>query len=219
MNKEKLLLELTKKRQATRLDRYNNIGDYHDGIYECDYVSPYSKSAHNVDAEVMIILQDWSSDKSLSGPICMDSVTFGHTLLLPTNRYLKELLKEHCGLELEDIYGTNLFPFIKTGNMSAHIPTKDLKLAALEFALPQIDIISPRIVICLGLATFNALRLATNLKPLKTLSEAIPSPFQYHSSTIYCQAHTGQLGRNNRNRGGVDRVNKDWKVMYNGMNI
>ncbi len=56
-------------------------------------------------------------------------------------------------------------------------------------------------------------------KPLKTLSEAIPSPFQYQCSTIYCQAHTGQLGRNNRNRGGVDRVNKDWKVMCNGMNI
>ena len=25
-----------------------------------------------------------------------------------------------------------------------------------------------------------------------------------------CQAHTGQLGRNNRNRGEVDRVNGDW---------
>ena len=37
---------------------------------------------------------------------------------------------------------------------------RDFVRAANEFALPQIQIVEPKIVICLGLATFNALRRA-----------------------------------------------------------
>jgi hypothetical protein len=40
---------------------YSGIGDYHDGAYECERVSPYTKTAGNVDADVMVLLQDWAS--------------------------------------------------------------------------------------------------------------------------------------------------------------
>ena len=45
MKKHKQLLELAQKRQRSRWNGYKCIGDYHGGIYECDYVSPYTKSA------------------------------------------------------------------------------------------------------------------------------------------------------------------------------
>jgi hypothetical protein len=58
MDKQDALLALAKLRQGTRWPGYNCIGDYHAGAYECDLVSPYTKSAGNVDAEIMVMLQD-----------------------------------------------------------------------------------------------------------------------------------------------------------------
>ncbi len=58
MSKVQKLLQLARKRQSIRYDGYASIGDYDNGLWECDYISPYSKSAHNEDAEVVIILQD-----------------------------------------------------------------------------------------------------------------------------------------------------------------
>ena len=47
MNKEARLLALAKKRQATTYPGYTAIGDYDDGVWECDYVSPFSLLAYN----------------------------------------------------------------------------------------------------------------------------------------------------------------------------
>ncbi len=52
MNKHLRLLALSKLRQAARWPGYKSIADYHDGLYECDFVSPFTKTAGNVNAEV-----------------------------------------------------------------------------------------------------------------------------------------------------------------------
>lgn len=212
MDKKTELLALARKRQQSWWG-YRPLEEYHGRAYECDHVSPYTKSAGNVDAEVMVMLQDWSSDERLSGPLDPWAKELGYTPDLPTNRNLADLLREHFQAELNQVYGTNLFPFIKRGNLSASISAKDFERAAREFAVPQIDIVKPRLVICLGLNTFNTLRRVLGASPLKNLTEALEQPFSYGATRIWCQAHTGQLGRNNRNRGGVDRVSRDWARM------
>lgn len=90
--------------------------------------------------------------------------------------------------------------------MSAKIPMSDLAKAATDFALPQISIVKPRLVICLGLATFTAVSLACSQSVPAKMATAIESPFQFEDSLIYCQSHPGHFGRINRNRGGVDRA-------------
>src|SRR3972149_3307097 len=103
MNKRKELLALAKKRQATRWDGYKGIGDYHGGVYECDFVSPYTKTAGDVDADIMVMLQDWWSDDGMSGPIDEDSVTLGYGRTNRTNINLIRLLRETFGLTLPDV--------------------------------------------------------------------------------------------------------------------
>jgi hypothetical protein len=213
IDKQAELLTLAKIRQQTRWDGYKCIGDYHGGAYECDFISPYTKTAGNVDAKVMVVLQDWTSDESLRGPLSEERAKLGHTPHLPTNRNLSRLLAETFELALRDTYGTKLFPFIKPGGMSAPIRQADLINAARQFALPQIHIVKPKLVICLGFATFNALRLAAGLPPCPTLDSAISSRFNIDGTRVWCQAHTGALGQNDRNRGGVDRVSDDWRRM------
>jgi uracil-DNA glycosylase len=213
MDKNHQIIKLAQKRKATRWDGYGCIGDYNDGVYECEYVSPYTKSAHNIDSDIMVILQDWSSDSRLIGKLDQDAMKYGYTPSLPTNKNLIRLLNAYFGLGLNDIYATNLFPFIKYGALSATIPRNDLIRAAQEFALPQIKIVCPKLVVCIGGATFNAIRRACGYKDWMNIDSAIESPFMADKSQIWCQAHTGQLGQNNRNQGGVDRVSSDWEKM------
>jgi hypothetical protein len=84
VDKTTRLLQLAHRRQRTFWPGYKPLIDYHDGAYECDFVSPYTKSECNVDAAVMIMLQDWSSDERLEGPLNPHAAKLGHTPQLPT---------------------------------------------------------------------------------------------------------------------------------------
>jgi restriction system protein len=212
-DKDARLRELARCRQTTRWEGYKCIGDYHQGVYECDLVSPYTRSAHNVDAGLMILLQDWASDDVLSGDLLPERITVGHDPRRGTNKRLKDLLRRHFGLELKDVYATNVFPFVKLGAMNASIPMRDLVRAARAFALPQIEIVGPRLAVCLGKAAFDAVALAAGRCRSRSLAEAIGSPFEIGRTQVWCQAHTGPLGTNARNRTGVDQVAKDWASM------
>lgn len=184
MTKQTEMLALARLRQRTRYSGHKCISDYHAGGYECDFVSPYTKTAGNIDAEIMVVLQDWASDEFLSGPFHEPSAKLGHTPSLPTNRNLVRLLKQTFGLTLEDIYGTNVFPFVKLGGMSASIPQADLIGAARQFALPQIRVVNPKLVICLGLVTFNALRKACDLKSCPNIHSAIENSFSIGTTRV-----------------------------------
>jgi uracil-DNA glycosylase len=207
MDKRTLLLDLAKRRQVTRWKEYGCIADYHRGAYECDEVSPYSKTARNVDARIFVMLQDWISHDKLQGPINQDAAQRGHLPNLRTNKTLQKLLREVFQLDLKDVYGTNLFPFIKPGRMSTKIPMIDLVWAAREFGLPQIRIVEPELVICLGLDTFNAIRTACGETQRHPLEHAIASPFAFATAKIWCQAHTAARGRN------FARHAADWQRM------
>lgn len=213
MDKHARLLKLARFRQESRWSGYRCIGDYYGGIYECDFVSPYTRSAHNVDAELMILLQDWSCDDVLSGPYLHARCTVGHDSDRVTNRRLKDLLHQHFRLELKDVYATNVFPFVKLGAMSASIPIRDLVRAARDFALPQVGIIGPRLAVCLGKAAFDAVALAAGRRRSKSLADAIETPFETGRTQVWCQAHTGPLGTMARNRNGAGQVAKDWARM------
>lgn len=209
MDKNTELRALAKMRQATRWPGYNCIADYHGGAYECGFVSPNTKTAGNVDAEIMVMLQDWMSDERMRAALHADSVRLGFDPQAPTNRNLIHLVKAVFGLRLEDIYVTNLFPFVKLGENSSSIPASDLIRAAYEFGMPQIRIVGPKLVICLGLDTFNALRRASNLNRIPDLNSAIENPFNINRARVWCQAHTGWLN----NKGGVGGVSQAWEKM------
>ncbi len=215
--KTEALLQLARLRQSARLDGYASIGDFHDGIFECDHVSPWTKSGCNVDAEIMIVGQDWSSSDALGrDPPDLHSAALGFSPKFPTNSNLDDLLERHFGLNRAECYLTNLFPFIKPGNASTGIPLKDLVVSAQRFTLSEVQIVSPQLVICLGRRTFLALMRAVGLKGSPKMDQAVNSPFEFANAMIHCVAHTGALGMNNRGRG---QVEKDWQQLAASMPI
>jgi restriction system protein len=213
--KREALLSLARKRQSCRLDGYACIGDFHRGAFECDHVSPWTKSAGNVDAEIMIVGQDWSSSDALNIEVPDPHlIRHGFDPKFPTNKNLNSLLNRHFGVTRAQCYFTNVFPFIKAGDPSAAIRQKDLNWSAKTFCLAEIEIVSPQLVICLGLGTFLALMRAADLKGSPNLDQAINSPFKFAHSRIHCVAHTGARGINNR---GWIQVNRDGQQLARSM--
>jgi restriction system protein len=131
------------------------------GFYDTrDFVSPYSKTACNLNADVMLIGQDWSSQdtlKSYQKEKANEVAKTGYDANIPTNKNLQNLLKEKLKLNFSDCYATNLFVFIKPKKISSPIKKKYFIECAKEYTLPEIAIVKPKIVICLGSQVFKVL--------------------------------------------------------------
>jgi restriction system protein len=212
-DKQQRLLELAHLRRASSRSGYRSLADFQDGRYECEYVSPYTKSADNFDSKLMVLLQDWASAEVLDKEFLQDRVDYGHDPMRSTNKTLRARLKTHFEVELCEVYATNVFPLVKPGRQSARIPLADLVWAAREFAIPQLAIVDPVVAVCLGLAAFKALAKASGQRIPRSMRGAIASPIRIGTTDVWCQAHTSRLGQNNRNRGGVDRASADWARM------
>jgi restriction system protein len=188
---------------------YKQVGDFHDGIYDTwGHVSPWSKSACNVDSPVMVVAQDWISEESIKK--LPSNFELGYSPELPTNKNLQSFLRDFFGLDFSDIYATNLFVFVKPGGLSAHIPSKDLIYSAKTYTLQEIEIVKPRIVICLGAAAYNSLCKAIGvLNPIFKTSEL--NPVCFRGVLIYGVPHTGGLGT--KNAGGLSNVRAIWSKL------
>lgn len=220
MGKKSGLLKLAKLRQADDLKDYQGLGYstignpiYGNGSHECDLVSPYTKSAHNEDAKIFVLMQDWTSHDYLVQTWDDPHVLkFGYDANLPTNKNLDWLLYKRFELERKDTYATNLFPFIKPGGMSTRLPQADLVLCAKRYAISQIEIVGAELVVCIGLRTFNAVRRAKGKQLAPNLDKGIAiDDFEIGSSLVRCQAHTGHYGSNAR--GGLNGLLQDWNRM------
>jgi restriction system protein len=211
--KHKLLRELALRRSSCTPSGYHAIAEYHDGAYECEHVSPYTKSAGNVDSPIFVMLQDWLSH-NVALKWNPDIRRLGRNPRLDTNRNLDELLANHLRVSVGKIYATNLFPFVKPGGMSARVHGEQLRSAASEFGLPQIRVVQPRLVIALGLEVFRALAFAIGqIREPTNIDEAIRTPFTHNGTRIWCQAHTGYWGQHNRRKLRPSQVEADWSNM------
>lgn len=206
------LRQLAKKRRSSSIQGYCRLSDFHRGYYECCFVSPWTKSAHNVDADVMLLGQDWSSSDRLSRSPDTEQKRLGQIWKLRANVNLRDLLWQNMKLEFRQTYATNVFPFIKKGPMNARIKHVDMQFCAREYAIPQIEIISPKMVICLGQSTFRAV-LRSIGGELNLFKDAYQPEhcIKYRGIEIYGVPHPGNFGV--RNAGGIVRVHERWQVL------
>ena len=178
------------------------------------------------------------------------------------------------GIQFCETYATNVFPFIKLGNKSAPIRSRDLVLrfqrlfptvglfddaldanmvtldfwpdhrmsagaslsrrstqnptnfvswesfvsggtlvsCAKTYALPQIEIVCPRMAICLGQKAFNAVCRAAGLRPTEWRRARLPGPHtRICGVEIYGLPHPTSRGINNA--GGKEIVARSWSLL------
>ncbi|MGC9310785.1 MAG: hypothetical protein ACP5E4_03630, partial [Candidatus Aenigmatarchaeota archaeon] len=88
---------------------------------KCKYVTPISNTACNLNSKIVFVLQDWASENHLlnlkkKGRL-EELANLGYNSVLPSNKNFDWLLKETFGLKRKGVYMTNLFKYIKPGNM------------------------------------------------------------------------------------------------------
>ena len=207
--KRNRIIALGKKRKNSCYENYFQISHFHEGKYESIYVSPYTNSANNVNSSIVVLLQDWSSENSLLRPFDQKTAKLGYTTDFPTNRNLKDLLKSTFDLNFEDVFITNVFPFIKKGSISSNIPQQDMNRAFTEFCYPQIDIIKPKLVICCGKKVY--ISALNHFNKSKKNLQAVGNNFHENNIVFYHQRHTGRIATNVS--GGIDVAKNNWKEM------
>ena len=153
------LRKLAKKRDShcPLPPEYRHIHEFHDGQYATnEFVLPYTKAACNLNADVMLILQDWSSVDVLAGSFDSHQAQTGQSLGFRTNENLRAWLKKHLGLRFCDTYATDVVPFAKPGGKSAKLCSKMLSDCALQYTKHEIELIRPCVALCFGGATYRA---------------------------------------------------------------
>lgn len=219
-NKEKLRLlkELVLKRRlplaGTRAAGYSKdyqkLGDFHQGMYDFDdHVVPWSKTACNYDADLMLIAQDWASADFLIKPFDKAQATLGYAAYLPSNKNLFSLLSDILRINFENVYATDMFVFVKPGDMGTRIPLSDLRKCAVDYALPQIRIIKPKIVVCIGSRVYNALRFVQRLSYCSIAESSKIEPFYIDNIPIFGVTHVG--GRGASTVGGKKGLIEQWQ--------
>lgn len=217
-NKLKSIREISKKIEADSLkflkNKYVKVSEYSNGIYyDPNYISPVSKSAHNLDSKILLILQDWASVESLNKQEhTPEKINSGIDLTIKTNKNLPIWLEEFFGITFNQTYAINLFPYIKFGNMSAHIPIHDYLYSVKNFIEPFIESFQPSLIITIGVDIFNILRRYKGLPPVK-LKDAYLNPFEISKSSVVGVPHTGHWGT--VNGGGENEVKKMWMSLSN----
>ena len=213
MDKFKKLREIRDLRISSVYEGFLTLEHFGLGDEDGGHLSPYTKASANVDSDIIFVLQDWASEEFIKKGLSEETLNLGYDPNVKTNKNLKNLLRSHFGKDLNDIYTTNLFPFIKKGSMNSRIPHKFMRRAASDFLIPTIKVINPKLVVCFGLSTFNAVRQEIGFGRVANIEQAVHTHILIDGTIIFCQAHTGSLGQNNRNRGGVAKVSSDWQLM------
>ncbi len=192
------LKKLGEVRRASKVpDGYFALGYFHNGYYECDFVSPWTKCAQNVDSKLMLVGQDWASEDYMSReprPLVRD---LGFDSAFDTNPNIDSLLKLF-NMKFSDTFATNAFAYIKPGKSDSKIEPPILKQSVDRFLIPQLDIVQPKIAICLGLETVNAVRAVLNKQKFSDIPKAIAESFRYGKTTIFTSGHPGRLGVRSR---------------------
>jgi restriction system protein len=210
MTKQEKLKKLALKRKSSCFEGFRRISEFQGGVFDVeDYVSPWSIGAHNVDADLMLIGQDWASSQWLSKPKNLNFAKLGKNPNLMTNKNLDEYLK-YFGLNFSDTYATNAFVFVKEGGMSAKIAQKFLHESIKQFLVPQIEIIKPKMIICLGAETYNAVRLENGYSELK-VGRGQETAMPFMGANVYGVNHTG--GHGTKNAGGKERARQQWQIL------
>jgi len=189
--------------------------------FDSDEIGPWTRWANDLDADLMVVGQDWGDERYFLANKGMDKANN------PTNRSLRELLEfvgrpippppsvsEPGGQSAKGVWLTNALLWLKQGGLSATVKPEWFKELAADFLREQINIVEPRIVVALGAQAYSAIAFAFGIPTPRglfrkvvedTAGVRLPTPFQ---CTLFGVYHCGSRITGMTRSGAEQR--KDW---------
>ncbi len=159
--------ELVARRKACRAcAQLTNPAVINQGDLDSDRIGPYSRWQGNLDAELLVVAQDFSDIAGFLDCRGWPGASVG------TNRTLIKLLGSagilvsppQLGVSDDRIFFTNAVLCIKASGRQASVRRRDARECGARFLRPTIELISPRAVAVLGSVALDALLAAYDLK-------------------------------------------------------
>ena len=172
------------------------------GVYDGDEIGPWTRWEGDLDATVMVVGQDWGDEEGFKRQKGLDSSNSS------TNRTLRELLAS-VGVRVDPPTGqtqrvgaffTNAILCLKQGGAQAAVRAEWFAKCGQHFLRPQIELVHPKVVVCLGEQAYRAVLAAYGLSPSSfreavdateptVLPDGIPVVAVYHCSQRILNTH------------------------------
>jgi len=167
-NKVTRYLELVEDRKICRACKdLKNPSEIKGGAYDSDEIGPWSRWQGNLDAELMVVGQDWGDDKYFEDHCGLDDAKND------ANRFLRELLAE-AGFDVADVgaeggrgtvFLTNAILCLKSGGLGGPVKSEWFRNCGRLFLRPLIDIVEPKVVVGLGKRAYEAVLRVYGIQP------------------------------------------------------
>ncbi len=215
MTKEELYKALVEKRKDCRIcEGLTNPSVIDGGKYDSNEIGPWSLWQGNLDAELLIVGQDWSDVDYFRKWEGRDEPQSN-----PTDCNLRHLL-DILGVKIENprenqtelIFMTNLILCLKQGGLQSRVEDEWIKNCAENYSKQLIDIVKPKVIIVLGKEPSKAILDAYQVRYSKTsLAEMVSnSLYRLTKSTVLFPVYHCGAGGTNRNRSMKEQEN-DWR--------
>jgi DNA polymerase len=190
------------------------------GQFDSRQIGPWTTWQNRLDASVMVVGQDFSDVSYFVRWHGRDQPNNA------TNRNLVALLHS-VGVEIDlpeslggrnETFFTNAILCLKTGGMQARVRPEWFANCGQRFLRPQIELVRPKVVVCLGQRALDAVLAAFGL-PQQRLRDAVTSPGtpvleQTLVIAVYhCGARVTRLTRSH------DRQLEDWKRVASALRL
>jgi uracil-DNA glycosylase len=155
------------RKQCTQCQGLVNPSRCAGGAFDSNEIGPWTRWQGNLDAELMIVGQDWGDAASFESGKGLDEATN------PTNHRLWQLLAE-AGYPVAEygqqegrgtIFFTNAILCLKSGGLSGPVKSAWFAECGPRFLRPQIEIVRPRVVITLGEKAYQGISIAFKHRP------------------------------------------------------
>jgi DNA polymerase len=185
------------------------------GRFDADEIGAYSRWQGNLDAELMVVGQDFADEDSFIKYRGWPGER------VRTNRTLVELVAQ-AGIGIEPprfgtpddrLFFTNAVLCMKAGGMQTAIPASCFHECGRRFLVPLIRIVSPKLVVTLGAKAAEAVGRAFGLLPLPKPPAAgrMPQPVQLigDATMLMCLHHPSPTVQNTTRSMAAQR--DDWR--------
>ncbi|HEY7313069.1 MAG TPA: uracil-DNA glycosylase family protein [Gemmataceae bacterium] len=215
MEKQERYSLLVQKRKTCRLcTGLTNPAHQTCSRYDSDQIGPWSRWQGSLDADILVVGQDWGDTSYFNDWQGRDQASGN-----PTNENLQELLLHigvHVGKPRETqpqvVFFTNLILCLKEGGLQSPADKEWFTNCSQAFFKPLVELISPKVVLALGKKTSHSILDVYGVPHKKTarlLDLMKKSPYRLSVTTVlFPLYHCGANGVK-RNRRLIDQKS-DW---------
>ena len=186
------------------------------GRWDCNAIGAWSQWQGNLDAELMVVGQDWGDTRWFirAKGRATDTSKTNNTLLRLLSSIGFDVRVQSQTPDRGALFFTNAILCLKSGGAQASVMPEWFQECGARFLRPTIEIVRPKVVVCLGERAYHAVLGAwpeQGTRPGK-FKDAVTSkpPVQLPGGTMvfpvyHCGARTLNMSRN------LDEQRRDWK--------